>query len=246
MTSINAKRVAHHMCTITHEHMWIPRIQWAKRRIPTVSLKIRAGTGKATYLAHPVIQGSSKSKRPFECTLTYGVKMIESKCKSNEALGWLSAREIVSRNYYQGEVSLLNLLSHTIIHEFGHFIQCLMGERTDNSVHNDAFYAILDRAHSRGHGEKVRQALHELCLKDGIDLSSINFEKELQARSECLQMQDIIPGQLFNVKHPEYKNYNPYRVEKKNRTTVRIVSTKKGFESLAFKAKPSALAKYEC
>ena len=102
--------------------------------------------------------------------------MIAAKHQPETAQGWLSTREIRSRGYFDGEVSVLNLLAHTCCHEFAHLLQHSAGQRHYGSVHNRHFYETLDELHNSGAANATRHYLSEQATLAGIELSGAAFE----------------------------------------------------------------------
>lgn len=128
-----------------------------------VKFSTRVGSGRATYCKH--------HRTNCEMTITYGKKMIASKLNPAEATHWLSYREIIKRNYFDGDTSLSNLLSHTICHEFAHAIQQIQGLVYKGSIHNEYFYTILDQLHQSSLANNVKQELRRLCEQHSINLT---------------------------------------------------------------------------
>lgn len=211
---MNHALVAKAMCKVTEELLWKPRIEWALKHNPTADLKLRVGSGEKTYLSHR--RDVDKDAR---MTLTFGSKMVASKTNPVELGNWRTGKEVGERGYYGGEVTLLNVLAHTMAHEFGHFVQVVLGRRYSGSVHNPEFYTVLDRIHAKGEGDRIRAALHERCLIHNIDLMKIGAIA--QASSEpVLTMRDIRRGQELWFRDPSLHCHNPVRVIKKNRTRI--------------------------
>jgi len=127
-----------------------------------VEFSTRTGSGRATYCKH------HRTNR--EMIITYGKKMIASKLNPVEAVHWLSYREIIKRNYFDGDTSLSNLLSHTICHEFAHALQQIQGLVFKGSIHNAHFYRILDQLHASSLANDVKQELEHLCDQHSISL----------------------------------------------------------------------------
>src|SRR5690606_15121831 len=130
---------------------------------------------------------------------------------------------------------------HTIVHEFGHVIQVLMGAREAGSAHSPEFYRILDKAHQNGHADRIRERLNQACLARGIDLSAIVYSPEAaqsQPNLSMLTMQDIQVGQQLYVHAPAYREHNPLMVMKKNRKAVSLRSLTTGY---VMRASPQAL-----
>lgn len=215
--------VARAMCKVTEELLWLPRREWALKREPTASLLIRVGSGKKTYLSH-----KRDISRGADMKLTYGVLMIADKCDPNRMGQWLSAREVKDRGYYGGELTLLNVLAHTICHEFGHFVQVILGRSYSGSVHNDEFYTILDRIHGGGEGDKIRAALHDRCMQLNIDLRRIiahDSDQRVQSytgdpNARALTMRDVRKGQLLQFLKPPRPGLGAVRVFEKRRTKI--------------------------
>lgn len=87
--------------------------------------------------------GSGFATNHRKQTITYGVKMVQDKRQESSARNWTTGKEILKRKYFD-KFTYKNLIIATILHEYAHFIQTLTGGRKRNSVHNDAFYKILD------------------------------------------------------------------------------------------------------
>lgn len=82
--------------------------------------------------------------------------MVHSKrLNKSDAARWTTGKEITNRRYFGVDLSLMNCLAHTAVHEFGHVIQRINGWRYDGSVHNTDFYRILDRIHTSGKAHEV-------------------------------------------------------------------------------------------
>lgn len=147
------------MCAVTEQVLWSPSDN---------ELVCRVGSGQATY------HRFDPSSRQHQ--ITYGTRMIEAKHHPETANGWLSGREIQQREYFDGQLSPLNLLAHTCCHEFAHLLQHNAGQRYRGSVHNRHFYRILDDLHTSGQADASRQALADLAVEQGIALSDAWFE----------------------------------------------------------------------
>lgn len=215
--------VARAMCKITEEMLWRPRKSWALKHNPTASLRIRVGNGKATYLS-----SNRDLAKGANMTLTYGVMMVASKTNPDKMGKWLTAREIKQRGYFGGELTLLNVLAHTMAHEFGHFVQVILGRSYSGSVHNPEFYNILDRIHSGGEANKIREALHEHCMQLNIDLTRIRASDGTKvlptgshaAGERVLTMRDVRKGQLLAFLDRAMAKLGPVRVHEKRRTRI--------------------------
>ncbi len=221
--------IANAMCRVTEDLLWKPRMAWARNRYPGTSLTVRVGSGKKTCLTH-----HHNLSVNAEMTLTYGVRMIQEKTQPDLMCRWRTALEVHARRYYGGELNLLNVLSHTMAHEFGHFVQNILGRRYSGSVHNDEFYTILDRIHSSGEGIKIRSALHALCLQRGMDLQRvIPSEASVLALSGCLPdgeklltMSEIRVGEKLWHRDAKARFFNPMKVIEKRRTRIVVKSVR--------------------
>jgi hypothetical protein len=171
MSEHEARQLAQTLCDTT-ELVLLPIIPaWARRhggecwktgRQPRPILRV--GGGRATH--HRFDFGSGEHR------ITFGVKMVADKLVPEACGSWLSTREILGRGYFQGQVSVANLLAHTGCHEFAHFLQTVSGGRRRGSVHNAAFYRILDDLHGIGVADSFRQALLDLARNRGQVLAT--------------------------------------------------------------------------
>ncbi|MEQ6885276.1 hypothetical protein [Salicola sp. Rm-C-2C1-2] len=118
---------------------------------PACRLRTRIGSGRATWHRY--------DPRPDEHCITIGLRMVADKAQPALCGGWLSAREIQGRGYFDGGISELNLLTHGCCHEFAHLLQTRSGGRRYGEVHNAAFYQWLDRLHGAGTAHSLRAHL---------------------------------------------------------------------------------------
>jgi len=213
--------IANKMCELTRDVLWLPRREWALSKRKGGELTIKPGNGSATY-----VQTSRSGSGPIK--LTFGQKMIAEAMNPNHMSNWLQAREIMEHGYFDGKVTALNSLAHVVIHEFGHVVQAVMGARHARSVHNEAFYKILDKAHRNGHADRIREELHAACAQQGVDLSVITPHIRPGASSPGLQMAEVFTGQELFSRSAKLTHLNPFQVVKKNRTTVLVKSTTTG------------------
>src|SRR5690554_7361500 len=89
------------MCQATRDVLWDPAKDWIREQNQCAGLVLRVGSGQATYHRY--------DPRKKQHLITYGARMIAAKHQPETAQGWLSTREIRSRGYFDGEVSVLNL-----------------------------------------------------------------------------------------------------------------------------------------
>src|SRR5690554_2366122 len=155
------RTIARLMCHTTQQVLWEhyrPNLHSGSR------LVCRPGSGRATYHRFDY--------RTRDHLITYGVRMVAAKHDPATAAGWLSTREIRSRGYFNGEVSVLNLLAHTCTHEFAHLLQQHDGKRYHGSVHNHHFYRLLDQLNHSGLADRVRQHLDTSARDHGLALDT--------------------------------------------------------------------------
>lgn len=175
------QQIATLMCDITETHLWNSELISENKLFTDIKLKTRVGSGMATYCKYDAINNIF--------TITYGKKMIASKFNPNQTKNWMTHREIKSKLYFQGETTLLNVLSHTICHEFAHIIQQMNRWCTKGSIHNNKFYYLLAQLHDSGIAETVRQELHDKFNKHFISAEyyDIPAEKYIeQQHSFCM------------------------------------------------------------
>lgn len=138
---------------------------WLKIKAPGLNLNVRAGSGKSTYFGYKY--GRVNRDAHTNHSITYGVRMIMSKYDAEMACRWTTAREITDFGYWGGQITLINLLAHVVIHETGHFINYILYPREDNSVHNAAFYNTLNRMCSNPISERVRAHIYSRMTELG-------------------------------------------------------------------------------
>ena len=123
----------------------------------------RIGSGARTY--HTLKRQNGKKQH----IVTYGQKMLEDKRDYNRAVQWLTGREIIEKDFFNGVATYENIVAHTILHEMAHALQVIMGDRTYNSVHNKAFYQWLKLLHNKC-GHEVLNALINKSQKKKVSL----------------------------------------------------------------------------
>ncbi|BES69268.1 hypothetical protein RE428_02860 [Marinobacter nanhaiticus D15-8W] len=165
------------MCNATEAILWGPAREWVRQRSARSELKCRIGSGQATYHRF--------DPNTHQHLITFGQRMVEAKFSAQSSQGWLSTREIQHKGYFDGDVSTANLLAHTCCHEFAHLLQSISGQRRYGSVHNAAFYTILDELHESGGAAAVRYFLMERSARSGIELPQATMN--LNDVSEQLQ-----------------------------------------------------------
>lgn len=211
---MNPKIIASAMIEVTKNVMWEPRLAWMSSKVTNPTLSLRVGSGESTHV-------STRSDKPGLFVLTYGAGMVKSKMDPTLMAHWLTSKEIVERGYFNGELNLLNCLTHTIIHEFSHVIQLATSKRRPGSVHNREFYAICDLAHANGHADVVRGALDAALRPLSYDLSSIqpaNLPSQLSAETVHI-------GQTYYLSKKNTKVSGPLVVVSKARTRALVRTT---------------------
>jgi hypothetical protein len=240
---MNHNIIARAMCKVTNDLLWKPRINWAIKHNSTADLTIRVGSGNKTYVSH-----KRDSAKNASMTLTYGAKMVADKMDPDRMAIWRTSREVFERKYYGGQLTLLNVLGHTMAHEFGHFVQVILGRRYSGSVHNEEFYTILDRIHASGEGDAIRDALYSECMKHSIDLSLITAGQtglgrltgKLPTGEQALKITDIRKDQQLWFLDERLQSVGPVIVREKLRTRVMVESV--ALPSRVWRAYPAGLS----
>jgi len=210
LSAPQAKALARLMSEITEAVLWQP---WQRALGPrkAASLNCRAGHGRATYHRYNPAAGRHD--------IVYGAKMVADKASPADCAGWLSTREIRRRGYWQGEVSMLNLLAHTCCHEFAHLQQSMTGGRERGRVHTPGFYRLLDNLHASGAADEVRDALYE-CARS----------RQLIINPEPYQLAEAGPDlSAFSPGDPVVFGHQPHtrtgRIVRVNRRTCTVAGT---------------------
>ena len=168
------QQLADILCQLTTDLSTDKTINYNGIALSKIKLKCRTGSGHATYCKYDTRQ------KLF--TITYGKKMIKSKFSEHQIQHWLTYREIIKYNYFDGDTSLINVLTHTICHEFSHLIQQHFKWHIKGSVHNKKFYDILGHFYDSGVAEGIRHALTETCKTQKISLRQIKEPVRIQAK----------------------------------------------------------------
>ncbi len=151
------------MCAVTAQLLWPQRARWLAQALPDGALRVRAGSGRATYC----------QQERDRYTITFGRRMVSEKCSPELAAQWLTTREIHRRGYWGGRPSVAQLLAHTVCHEFAHLIQQANRWCRRGSVHNARFYEVLGRLHDEGLAHQVYERLVAAAGHRGIDLHAV-------------------------------------------------------------------------
>ncbi len=190
-------------------------------------LRCRVGAGQATYY---------RRLGQREHLINYGSKMVASKHDRQAAAQWLTGREILQRGYFGGELSLGGLLAHTCCHEFGHVLQSLSGGLARGSIHNRAFYGIVDRIHARGLAEDVRRYIEEQARLRGLTLA---FSPDPGPKPAA---EDFEPGELVCF---EYRGKSVTgEVLRVNRQTVNVKPLRPALPADYFRISPRLLSRH--
>ena len=148
-----SRTLAAELGRLTETLLWSRHEARVRAAWPGARLATRVGRGQAT---HHQVRDEQQS------VITFGWRMVQAKSRGPDAVSrWLSGREILRRGYFDGRVGLLEALSHAACHEFAHLVQTAEGGRRRGSVHNKAFYAILDGLHADGSADALRRALRQ-------------------------------------------------------------------------------------
>lgn len=142
--------VADAMGQVTRQHL-LPAAADHWPELHSYRISCRTGSGRATYCKQ-LSQGY---------VITYGRQMVGDKFSAEDCQGWLTGREIMERGYFDGQLSPVNLLTHTLCHEFAHILQFLgePGRRINQRSHTARFYRELDAIHQLGIAVLAREKL---------------------------------------------------------------------------------------
>jgi len=142
-----AKDIGRAMIAATNE-LYIQRKDWAEERSgKQLQFKASIGSGKATYHQS---DGTNRIK------IIYGIEMIQDKLCPEHARTWLTYKELAEFGFcIKDQISPLKLYTHTVLHEFGHLVQVILGARYSRSVHNKEFYQILKKAYRNNVDKQV-------------------------------------------------------------------------------------------
>lgn len=185
------KNVIHSMCR-----------EWLKEKNPNSKITFRVGNGLKTYCR--------RSGQDY--AITYGMEMVARKMESkSQCSQWTTGNEILKRNYFDGDLTIQNILVHTCLHEYAHLIQFVSDKYRKGSVHNSDFYKILDRMYMRGIHILLKNALCE----DAI-FSALSFSED---PVELFSEKSMEIGSIISFKDSKGKEVFA-RVKKRNKKTV--------------------------
>lgn len=206
------KTLAQLMVQATEQQLWhVMRSQLLADKAK-LELTIKVGSGRATY--HKLIGRHLHQ-------IVFGWKMVQSKFQPEQVRQWLTYKEIKKYGFYDGDTSLIHLLAHTCLHEFAHLLQALQGERHYRSVHNAAFYQILDQLHQQGFGESVKHYLLDKAADAGV---ALDFDAPLIAVTKTERNTAPLSVQLADwVEIRSDKVQGKVKIIKINRVTVDVV-----------------------
>ena len=215
----SAEKIAGIMGYVSNKTVWPIIFEIAKEANLEVKypLLVKIGSGGRTY--HTLKRTNGK----YTHIVTYGKKMVLDKYDKERAKNWTTGKEIVSRKYFNGDMTFLNLIAHTILHEMSHALQVIAGDRHYGSVHNPEFYKWLTLLHKRC-GNLVKQAVEEEAKKRHIELSfKASTENKTIKIDTHKKLSDVI---LHKIYAATIKNKHVLvKPIKKNRKTVDIVVT---------------------
>ena len=199
------KDIAKLMVRTTDVVLYQQQKTWLKQSHPGTSLQIKIGEGLGTHCTR-------LSNRQY--VITYGIDMIADKLNSeNCGADWTTHKEIVDRNYFNGSTTIQCLLAHTILHEYAHFFQFLTDGVTKNSVHNSAFYTILDNLHNVGLANDVSKYMSHYRPFNELKFSYQHIKS--------FTLRDIDPGDIVSL-YPSYGWEGRGKVLSKHRTRARV------------------------
>lgn len=167
MTILESQSIAQMMCDVTEQHLLPYVIDWIQTKDFKYKLGFVSGMKKSTYCEY-------KTGNIFK--IVYGSEMIKHKHDDfGDASNWLSSKEIFRHQYYGGRISFVNLLAHTCLHEFSHFVQFVMdltanGERRKFKAHGPEFYKILSKLHLNPLAITVRDELGHRLSRNNLPL----------------------------------------------------------------------------
>tara|TARA_B100002049_G_scaffold45730_1_gene31914 strand:+ start:6837 stop:7511 length:675 start_codon:yes stop_codon:yes gene_type:complete len=183
---------------------------WLKQSHPDVTLLVRVGGGFGTHCTR-------YTNRDY--AITYGIDMIANKLDSeNCGADWATHKEIVNRGYFNGSTTIQNLLAHTVIHEYAHFFQFLTDGVKKNSIHNAAFYKIVDNLYRAGLAEDVLMYMRQY--------SPFNALKFTSKHIKTYTLNDVDRGDFVKL-YASYGWTGRGRVLSKHRTRMKVLFGKK-------------------
>ena len=114
-------------------------------------LQVRLGSGRQTYF-------TTRNKKPL---INYGLKTIDHAISNPDNLSeYTHTKEIKKFNFFDGRITTKNFLVSMVLHEYAHYIQHLQGGYSKGSIHNSAFYAILNDLYREGYHNEVKNFLN--------------------------------------------------------------------------------------
>ncbi len=222
------KAIATLLCSATTEVLWQGAHELVAVPLDPHRLRCRVGSGEATYY---------RRLGRHQHLINYGCRMVASKTDPEVAALWLTGREILRRNYFAGELSFPGLLAHTCCHEFGHFLQSISGGLGRGSIHNQAFYRIVDRIHAAGLAQELRAYIEQHASLLGLPLA-FGPQSTPRPRPDAFE-----PGELVSF---EYRG-SPVMGEvlRVNRKTVNVRPLRPVLAADYFRISPQFLARHQ-
>ncbi len=158
----NAARIAGVLGEAARDCLWQAYRTEIVRRFPGARLEVRVGRGRATYCQ---LHGP-------RFVINFGALMVADKIDPRWAGSWFTTREVQRRGYLPSPPGALELLAHTVCHEFAHVLRQVSGPRGRGTAHDAAFYRVLDALHAAGSFARVRAFIAERLAAAGIALSA--------------------------------------------------------------------------
>ncbi len=195
------------------------------------SFEVVLGRGKKTYLRHHPAS-SRKTLNPFSknqrgadiFTLVYGRLCIAEMFEEENFWRWKSHHEIKNYHPSSGPTNPLVNISHIVLHEFAHYIQANLGQRSRGSVHNTEFYSILKRLYSDNAQDIVYSSLLLAVQPCGPTTQKLLTHIEKNDCSTQL-IKNVIVGEFVAFDHKNKRHQGTVTRLNKRRATVMTNST---------------------
>lgn len=213
---------------------------WAEDRIGAFTLEIKLGRGRRTYLRHArSLQRGRKTglfkparaatETGYDFQLVYGRHCIEDMFDDEQYWRWKSFKEIeqygCSVNADADAIQTATLtplqhLAHIVMHEFSHFIQAVLGQRYDGSVHNREFYNILNDSYNAGAQQSVIQCMIQHAEKCPVTMTALHQTYPPKPKAATTPAHDFIHGQRVSFTYQRQRYQGTIVRLNKQRATV--------------------------
>lgn len=163
--------IANHLLKTVEKTLYEPISGWINTKEPRPRVAFRIGSGQKTYIRYT---------HENEITYTFGVKNIQQKHDIFNIGRWLSTDEIIKRNYFDCDITYINLLTHVALHEHSHVIQRLSNTlKEETGSHNNSFYRALDRIHESEYKQNFIDELSARMIEDRLPMRFLNGVERL-------------------------------------------------------------------